>query len=91
MLTNKALEVEWEKCNFVKYTHFKIFFSIMKRVFKNSPLILVTQLVEGETANSFQELLRRTMNGRATSILSYLIDAEDPLKILMLFKAVEWI
>eukprot|EP00330_Aristerostoma_sp_ATCC50986_P005743 CAMPEP_0114579470 /NCGR_PEP_ID=MMETSP0125-20121206/3825_1 /TAXON_ID=485358 ORGANISM="Aristerostoma sp., Strain ATCC 50986" /NCGR_SAMPLE_ID=MMETSP0125 /ASSEMBLY_ACC=CAM_ASM_000245 /LENGTH=228 /DNA_ID=CAMNT_0001770203 /DNA_START=605 /DNA_END=1292 /DNA_ORIENTATION=+ len=63
----------------------------MKRVLKISPLVVVTQILDENQSGSYQELLRRTLNGRATSILSYLIDAEDPLKILMLFKSIEWI
>jgi len=91
LVTNRALEIEWEKCNFVKYNHFKAFFSSMKKFFKVSPLFTEEPFIEENTTNIYQDLLKRTLAGRALAIIQYIVDCDDQLKLLMLFKAIEWL
>jgi len=90
LVTNRALEIEWEKCSFGKYNHFKTFFSTLKKFFKLSPLFLEEPFLEEGSTNIYQDLLKRTLAGRALTIIQYIVDCDDQLKLLMLFKTIEW-
>jgi len=90
LLTNKAIEVEWEKCNFGKYSLFKNFFSIMKKFYKASPMFNKNVFTDEVVCKAYEDVSIRTLNGRAFAIAKFMVESEEPLNLLMLSRTIEW-
>jgi len=90
LLTNKVIEVEWEKCNFGKYSLFKNFFSIMKKFYKASPMFTKNAFTDEVVTKAYEDVLIRTLNGRAFAITKFMVESEEPLNLLILSRTIEW-
>jgi len=63
----------------------------MKKFYKSSPLVTRAPLVTEIDTETHYDLLQKSLSNRATIMLIHLVNSEDPLKVLILLKTIEWL